>query len=107
MVNQELGITNLIINGIKLKDYSYEYYHTELLAGYILLYIINHLCYKPRNGLYIYKSTELELTLIENFNSRKTNVTVGYICRYLHLVKGVRIQSYSGPHFYDIFPYSD
>ena len=44
--------------------------------------ISNHLSYKPRNDLYIYKSTELELTFTEILNPKKINVIVGSIYRH-------------------------
>ena len=62
-----------------MKGYSYESGPTESAAGGTLLYISNHLSYKPRNDLCIYKSTELESTFIEIFNPKKTNVIVGCI----------------------------
>ena len=37
-----------------------EFSPTESSAGGTLLYIRNHLSYKPRNDLSIYKPTELE-----------------------------------------------
>ena len=57
----------------------------EPSAGHTLLYISNHLSYKPRSGLSIYKSTELESILIEILNSKKTNVIVGCIYRHPHM----------------------
>ena len=44
--------------------------------------ISNHLPYKTRNDLKIYKSFELESTFIEIFNPKKTNIIIG--CIYKH-----------------------
>ena len=45
-------------------------------AGVTLIYIKNHLSYKNRNDLKIYKSLELESTFIETFNPKKTNIVM-------------------------------
>ena len=49
-------------NSMNLRGHSHESCPTESAAGGTLLYIKNNLCYKPRNDLCIYKSTELEAT---------------------------------------------
>ena len=63
-------------DSINLKGYSYESCTTESASGGTLLYISNHLSYKPRNDLCIYKSTELESTFVEILNPKKINVIV-------------------------------
>ena len=70
------------INHIDLTDYSYEHCPTESSAGGTLLYIRNHLSYKTRNDLNIYKSAELESTFIEIINHKKLNILVGCIYRH-------------------------
>ena len=46
----------------------------------------NHLSYKPRNDLRIYKSTKSELTFTETLNPKKTNdVIVGCIYRHTYM----------------------
>ena len=51
-----------------------------------LLCTSNHLSYKPRNDLCIYKSTKSELTFTEILNPKKTNnVIVGCIYRHTHM----------------------
>ena len=57
---------------MKLKNYSFEFTPTETFAGGILLYIANHLSYKYRNDLNIYKKSELESTFIEIVNPKKS-----------------------------------
>ena len=49
-------------------------------AGSTLIYIGNHLSYKTRIYLKIYKSFELESTFIEICNPKKTNITI--VCIY-------------------------
>ena len=73
------------INSINLKGYYYESCSMESAAGGTLLYISNHLPYKPRNDLSIYKSTELESTFTEILNPKKTNMIVGYIYPHPHM----------------------
>ena len=70
------------INHIDLTNYSYEHCPTESSAGGTLLYIRNHLLYKTRNDLNIYKSAELESTFIEIINHKKLNILVGCIYRH-------------------------
>ena len=54
---------------------------TESSAGGTLLYIANHLSYKPHLDLNIYKTNELESTFIEVLNPKKSNI-IG--CIYKH-----------------------
>ena len=49
---------------------------------YWVLYIANHLFYKPRNDLNIYKKSELESTFVEIINPKKSNIIVGVIYRH-------------------------
>ena len=58
------------VTDINLTNYSYEYCPTESSAGGTMLYIGNHLSYKPRNDLCIYKTAELESTFIELINTK-------------------------------------
>ena len=51
-------------------------------AGGTLTYISNHLSYRTRNDLNIYKSFELESTFIEICNHKKTNIVIE--CIYKH-----------------------
>ena len=55
---------------------------SKLLAG-TLLYVANHLSYKPHLDLNIYKSNELESTFIEILNPKKSNII--FDCIYKHL----------------------
>ena len=50
---------------------SFEFTPTESNAGGTLLYIANHLPYKPRTNLSLNKANQLESTFIEIINSRK------------------------------------
>ena len=67
---------------ITIPNYSYEFYPTEANGGGTLIYIRNHLSYKTRNHLKIYKYFELESTFIEICNPKKTYIITG--CIYKH-----------------------
>ena len=54
-----------------LPKYSYEFFPTDANAGGTLVYIRNHLTYKTRSDLSIYKSFEVQSTIIEIYNLRK------------------------------------
>ena len=67
---------------MNLNNYSFEFTPTETSAGGTLLYIANHLSYKCRNDLNIYKKNDLESTFIDIVNPRKSNIIVRVIYRY-------------------------
>ena len=67
---------------ISIPNYNYKFCPTEASAGATLIYIRNHLSYKTRNDLKIYKSLKLESTFIEICNPRKTNIIIGRICKH-------------------------
>ena len=71
-----------IANNLNIKNYSTEFTPTESSAGGTLLYIANHLSYKPRQDLNIYKKNELESTFIEIMNPKKSNIIVGTIYKH-------------------------
>ena len=71
-----------ITSNLSLNNYSMEFTPTESSAGGTLLYIANHLSYKSRNDLNIYKKSELESTFIEVINPQKSNIIIGSIYRY-------------------------
>ena len=64
-----------LLNNLNLNNYSFEFTPTETCAGGTLLYIANHLSYKCRNDLNIYKKNELESTFIEIVNPKKLDPT--------------------------------
>ena len=74
-----------LLNNLNLNNYSFEFAPTETSAGGTLLYIANHLSYKYRNVLSIYKKNELESTFIEIFNPRKSNIIVGVIYKHPYM----------------------
>ena len=80
----ETRITNNIsvTQNIELSNYSFEHTPTESSAGGTLLYIANHLSYKTRNDLNIYKKFELQSTFVEIINPKKSNIIVGTIYRH-------------------------
>ena len=69
-------------NNLNLNSYSFEFTPTETSAGGTLLYIANHLSYKYRNDLNIYKKIELESTFIEIVNPKNI---AGVIYRHLSI----------------------
>ena len=71
-----------LLNNLNLNHYSFEFTPTETSAGGTLLYIANHLSYKCRNDLNIYKKNELESTFIEIVNPKKSNIILGVIYRH-------------------------
>ena len=71
-----------LLNNLNLNHYYFEFTPTETSAGGTLLYIANHLSYKCRNDLNIYKKNELESTFIEIVNPKKLNIIVGVIYRH-------------------------
>ena len=54
----------------------------EANAGDTLICVRNHLSYKTRNDLKIYKSFKLESTFIEICNPKKTNIITGWIYKH-------------------------
>ena len=71
-----------VTQNIELSNYSFEHTPTESSAGGTLLYIANHLSYKTRSDLNIYKKIELESTFVEIINPKKSNIIVGTIYRH-------------------------
>ena len=76
-----------LTSNINLNNYSFEFTLTESTAGGTLLYKANHLSYKSRNHLNLYKANQLESTFIEKINSKKSNIIVG--CLYKQPVMDV------------------
>ena len=64
-----------------MTNYGYKHYSTEFSAGGTILYIRNHLLYKTRNDLNIYKSGELESTFTEIINQKISNLLVAFTYR--------------------------
>ena len=61
-----------LISNINLNIYSFESKPTGSTAGGTLFYIANHLSYKPRNDLNLYKTIQLEsIFFIEIKNPKK------------------------------------
>ena len=64
-----------LLNNLNLSTYSFELIPTETYAGCIFLYIANHLSYKCRNNLNIYKNEPKSILL--KFSTQK----IKYYCR--------------------------
>ena len=78
--------TSLATN-INLRNYVIEFTLTKSSAGRrrgggMFLYIANHLSFKPRPDLNIYKADQLESTFVEIINPKKSNIVIG--CFYKH-----------------------
>ena len=71
-----------LLNNLNLNNYSFEFTPVGTCTGGTLPYIPNHLSYKCRNDLNIYKKNELESTFIEIVNPKKSNIVVGVIYRH-------------------------
>ena len=54
-----------LLNNLKLNNYSFKFTPTETCGGGTLLYIANHLPYKCRNDLNIYKKMNWNLLLLK------------------------------------------
>ena len=72
---------------VSLPNYSYEFCPTEINSRGTLSHIRNHLSYKTRNDLKIYKSFDLESTFIEICSPEKTNIIIG--CMYKHPIMNI------------------
>ena len=73
--------TLIKIADTSFNNYSFEFTPTGTCAGSNLLYIANHLSYKCRNNLNIYKKNELE-SFIGIFNPKKSDIIVRVIYRH-------------------------
>ena len=76
---------NNILSNINLNNYAFEFTPTEFSAGGTLIYVANHLAYKPRTDLQIYKKCDLESTFIEIINPKKSNIFIGCIYRHSNM----------------------
>ena len=65
-----------------MQNYSFEFTPTESNGGGTLLYIANHLSYKPLTDISLNKANQLESTSIETINSRKSNIIVRYLYKH-------------------------
>ena len=83
-VISETRITKNInkISNINLNNYAFEFTPTESSVGGTLIYVANHLAYKPRTDLEIYKKRDLEFTFNKIINPKKSNIMVD--CIYIH-----------------------
>ena len=57
-----------------MNNLSTDFTPTKSLAGGTVLYVANHLSYKPRMDLNIYKRNELESTFIEILSPKKSKI---------------------------------
>ena len=71
-----------LLNNLNLNNYSFEFTPTETSAGGTLLYIANHLSYKCRNDLNIYKKMNWNLLLLKLSTQKKSIIILGVIYRH-------------------------
>ena len=57
-----------------MNNLSTDFTPIKSLAGGTVLHVANHLSYKPRMDLNIYKSNELESTFIEILSPKKSKI---------------------------------
>ena len=72
---------NNILPNINLNNYAFEFTPTESSAGGTLIYVVDHLAYKPRTDLQIYQKCDLESTFLI-INPKMSNIIIGCICRH-------------------------
>ena len=70
------------ISNINLNNYAFGFTPTESSVGGTLIYVANHLAYKPSNDLQIYEKHDLESTFTEIINPKKSNIVIGCIYRH-------------------------
>ena len=71
-----------LTSNLTMNDFSFEFSHTESLAGGTLLHIANHLSCKTRSDLNIYDSNKLKATFTEIINISKSKITIGYFYKH-------------------------
>ena len=81
-MNPALPKKTSLTSDINLQNYSFEFTPTETNARGTLLYIANHLSYKPRTDLNLNIPNQLESTFMDIINSRKSNIIVGYLYKH-------------------------
>ena len=75
-----------IISNFNLNNYSFESTPTEPSAGGIMLYISNHLSYKPQTDLNMCTKNQLESTFIDIINSKKGNIIISYVYKHPNII---------------------
>ena len=73
-----------LLNNLKLNNYSFEFTPTETCGGGTLLYIANHLPYKCRNDLNIYKKMNWNLLLLK-LSTQKSRILLWESFTNIHL----------------------
>ena len=73
------------ISNISLNSYAFDFTPTKSSARGTLIYVANHLAYKSRTDLQIYKKRDLDFTFIEIINPKKINIIIGCIYRHRNI----------------------
>ena len=77
-----IAVSETRITKNNLNNSAFEFTPTESSAEGTLIYVANHLAYKPWTDLQIYKKRDLESTFIEVTNPKKSNIIAGWIYRH-------------------------
>ena len=77
-----IAVSETMITKNNLNNSAFEFTPTESSAEGTLIYVANHLAYKPWTDLQIYKKRDLESTFIEVTNPKKSNIIAGWIYRH-------------------------
>ena len=80
-----IGTGRLSISKINIDNYPYEYSPTKSSKGGTLLHIDKSVKYKSRKDLHLNKPKETESTFIEVIETKKRNVVIGCIYKYLKI----------------------
>ena len=80
-----IGAGRLSISKINIHNYPYEYSPTKSWKGGTLLHIDKSVKYKSRKDLHLNKPKETESTFIEVIETKKRNVVIGCIYKYLKI----------------------
>ena len=70
------------MSNINLNNYAFEVTPTESSARGTLIYVANHLAYKPKTDHQIYKKCDLDSAFIEIIDTKKSNIIIGCIYRH-------------------------
>ena len=92
-----LKVNRTLLSNIDLKDYTYEWTHTEALKGGTFIYIDNKLQYKIWNDLKLYKEKQIESTFLKIIEPNLKNKIVGCIYNYPNLPITEFNNEYMGP----------
>ena len=83
-----IALSESKLQGTPIVDININGYHVPLSTptnankGGVIIYVANHINYKPRKDLHIYDDKKLESVFIEIINDKKSNEIIGVIYRH-------------------------